>query len=444
VTISDAIEVHVIEMAGSSCGMNNGIAEVSASGGVEPYSFVWSDGNTLAVDSLMAPGLYFVNVIDANDCYAQGSVVIGNDGTGPEINLEGTVDNICFGDMKGAIDISITGGELPYDILWSDGSTTEDLVNMEAGIYDIVVTDSDSCSTTGSFIIQEPAKITIGSVTEEASCLKDDGRAAVMVSGGTEPYLYSWSNGGFHPVEKNLSAGIYSVTITDDNGCDAAKSVVVNSIDGPVSTLYSISGVTCIDTSSGFIAVSTSGGKPLYTWLWSPGGYTTPTIDSLPVGVYEVKVTDSEGCTGFNYFEIKQDPPAVNPICLVTVDTVSGKNMVVWERLDPDNTDYYVIYRESSLKGEYVAIGTRPLDLPGIFIDSVADPTLRSWKYKLSVVDSCGNESELSETHKTMHLTMNIGLDENINLIWDHYVGFDVTTYEIWISKISYLVCTSI
>ena len=90
-----------------------------------------------------------------------------------------------------------------------------------------------------------------------------------------------------------------------------------------------------------------------------------------------------------------------------------------------------MIYRETNLKGQYQPIGKRPVDSLSIFIDTLADPTIRSWRYKLSVVDVCGVESELSDYHKTMHLTINIGLNDRINLIWDHYEGFDVNTYDV-------------
>jgi len=84
------------------------------------------------------------------------------------------------------------------------------------------------------------------------------------------------------------------------------------------------------------------------------------------------------------------------------------------------------------VKGEYQLIDTVSADNESVYIDEIADPTIRSWRYKLSVVDVCGNESELSLHHKTMHLTINVGLDGAINLIWDHYEGFPVTTYKIW------------
>ncbi len=207
----------------------------------------------------------------------------------------------------------------------------------------------------------------------------------------------------------------------------------MNSVGGPVLGLVSLTGVTCNDPSSGSINVSTSGGTPHYEWLWSPGGQATPKIENLAVGVYEVMVTDETGCTGFNVFEIKEVPPERNDICFVTVDSATQMNMVEWENSDPDNASHYNIYREGSEKDNYQLIGSVPATELSIFTDSVADPTLRSWRYKLSVVDHCGNESELSDHHKTIHLTMNTGwISNTVNLLWDHYEGFDVQTYKLY------------
>ncbi len=242
---------------------------------------------------------------------------------------------------------------------------------------------------------------------ENASCSGSDGKAMAMVSGGTKPYTYQWSpSGGIYQIEEGIPAGIYSVTVRDANACMAKIPVIVNSIGGPVVTINSITETGCSDTTNGAIDIGISGGTPLYSFEWLPGGQTTPDISGLSPGTYEIKVTDQAGCVGVNTAEVKKTLPAVNPICLVTVDTITGKNMIVWEKLNTTDVDHYVIYRESSSKNIYQPIGTRPVDSLSTFIDSVADPMLRGWKYKLSVVDVCGNESPLSDHHKTMHLSM--------------------------------------
>jgi hypothetical protein len=429
-TIENAIQVNVTQLKPSTCGISDGSAEVTAKGGAKPYSYLWSDGGTSRWNNTLSPGRHYVNVIDYHKCYSQGFVDIENDG-GPQVTLEKIEHNKCYGKKNGEIDISISGTY--KNILWSNGATSEDIENLAAGIYDVIITAEDGCLGAGSFEVIEPAQLQISSIVENASCSGSDGKAMAVVSGGTKPYTYQWSpSGDIYQIEEGLAAGIYSVTVLDFNNCQAKIPVVVNSIGGPVVKINSVTGVSCTDTTNGAIDIGISGGTPLYTFEWAPGGQTTSDISGLSPGTYEIRVTDQAGCIGVNTANVDKTLPAVNPICLVTVDTITGKNMVVWEKLNTTDVDHYVIYRQSSIKSDYQPVGISPVNSLSIFVDSVADPMLRSWKYKLSVVDICGNESPLSDHHKTMHLTMNLGLNEAVNLIWDHYEGFDVSTYEVY------------
>ncbi len=430
-TIENAIKVNVMQLKPSTCGIEDGSAEVNASGGAKPYSYVWSDGCTTRWNTTLSPGRHYVNVIDEHGCYSQGFVDIENDG-GPQVTLENIEHNECYGEQVGSIDISISGTY--NNILWSNGATSEDIENLAAGIYDIMITAEDGCTGTGSFEVIQPAQLQISSIVENASCTGSDGTAMAVVSGGTKPYTYQWlPSGNIYKIEEGIPAGIYSVAVRDANGCEAEEPVTVNNIGGPVVIINSVTGTGCTGASTGSIDIGVSGGTPLYSFAWLPGGQTTPDIFGLSTGTYEIRVTDQAGCIGFNSVTIEKNLPTVNTICLVTVDTLTGKNMVVWEKVNTTDVDHYVIYRESSSKNIYQPVGISSVYSPGIFIDSVADPMLRSWKYKLSVVDVCGNESPLSDHHKTIHLTMNRGITDNaVNLIWDHYEGFEVNTYEIY------------
>ncbi|KPK84294.1 MAG: hypothetical protein AMS27_10390 [Bacteroides sp. SM23_62_1] len=431
-TIEEALQVEVTQLKPSTCGIPDGTAVVTATGGVEPYSYVWSNGETNDTNSTLSTGKHYVNVIDNNDCYAQGYINIESDGSGPQVTLESVTNNVCYGNRTGAIDISVSGGIEPYAIVWSNGATTQDIDNLAAGIYDVLVTAADGCLGAGTFAVTQPPGITISVVVEDASCAGADGKAMAVVSGGTQPYAYMWSSGGIYQLEEGLAAGIHSVTVTDARGCQEVKPVIVNNVGGPVVTINSVTGASCSNPVDGAIDISISGGTPLYSFLWSPGGQTTADISGLSPGTYQVEVTDQAGCIGVNTADVEIAAPEVNPICLVTVDTLTGKNMVVWGKQDTTDVDYYVIYRETNLKGAYQPIGISPVDSLSVFIDTLADPTIRSWRYRLSAVDVCGVESQLSDYHKTMHLTINLGLDNNINLIWDHYEGFDVNTYDVW------------
>jgi len=435
VYVGEAIQLELNQLGKSTCGKSDGIATVTASGGYPPYRYVWSDGDTTEVDSSMEAGQHFVNVIDSKGCYARGSVTIENDGSGPKISQYYITHPKCYRDKTGAIDISVSGGSSPYKYKWSNRIQTQDIENLAAGIYNVEIEDARNCIGSASFEIRQPLELKIAAAIEDASCAGNDGSAAALVSGGTLPYSYNWSNGDNNPVVKGLSAGIYSVSVTDSNACETIEPVIINNVGGPVVSFTNIKGVGCRTTDNGEINITVSGDGP-YTYEWLPNGETTANLSGLSTGTYFIKVTDKNACIGSNQAEITQAPPPVNPICLVTVDSLTQMNKIVWEKADTTDVAFYNIYREGSYRGDYQLIGSRNKDESGIFTDSIADPTIHSWRYKLSVVDVCGNESELSEHHKTMHLTMNLGLDNSVNLIWDEYEGFDVNSYSVFRSDV--------
>ncbi|MEX0981114.1 MAG: T9SS type A sorting domain-containing protein [Bacteroidales bacterium] len=428
--IGEAIEVSGTPLTPATCGQSNGSASVSATGGVAPYTYVWSNDVTGTANDSLPPGLHYVNVTDAGGCSAREEVLIANDG-GPAITIANVVNNSCYGDRSGSIDLTISGGTEPYDILWSNGAETEDLSGLSAGVYNVTVTDDNNCPVSGSFEVAQPTPLSATTDVTTSSCLGADGVAIVNVIGGTRPYSYAWGNGDTERIADQLEAGVYTVTVTDDNGCQLVEPVIIDNVGAPLVSITDVQGVTCLGTDNGSISVVATPSDPFYNYSWS-SGQTTPDISGLAKGTYDITVTDDAGCKGVNRAVITEEPPQMQPICIVTVDTTSGMNMVVWEKDVTTDVAYYNIYRESTSKGQYEVVGSVPVTEEGIFIDSTADPRVRSWRYKLSVVDVCGIESDLSPHHKTMHLTINTGIDNTINLIWDNYEGFEVGTYDVW------------
>src|SRR5690606_24776720 len=162
-------------------------------------------------------------------------------------------------------------------------------------------------------------------------------------------------------------------------------------------------------------------------------GTTTQDLINVSAGAYNVMVTGANGCTSVQHFEINEFNPDPVQICMVTVNPISNTNSVVWEKdlIDPAITSFN-IYKESSQSGVYFLVGNVNVDSLSEFIDIYSDPVLHAWRYKITAVDSCGNESVRSTHHKTLHLTSNIGVGGEINLIWDGYVGFSFGSYNIW------------
>jgi hypothetical protein len=123
----------------------------------------------------------------------------------------------------------------------------------------------------------------------------------------------------------------------------------------------------------------------------------------------------------------------VAPICMVTVDSATQKNMVIWNKYQSTGIASYNIYKESTQAGVYLKIANVPYSYSSTYIDTLSNPQTRSWRYELSQVDSCGNESALSPAHKTMHLTVNKGITGGtVNLIWDNYEGLTFYTYYVY------------
>lgn len=428
-TVSEPAKITAaITTTDASCGTPDGTATVSATGGTTPYSYQWNNGqNTSTIDSL-ASGYYFVYVIDANQCLgtAQGTV---NDGNGPSITLNTLTNVSCNGGTNGSIDISVTGGSGAYSYVWSNGASTQDISNLLAGPYEVVVTDANLCQAVKSYVITQPSAIQISSGINNATCGSSNGSITAYVSGGTSPYSYAWSNGTSTSTNTGLGVGVYKLTVTDAATCQKQKSIAVSEIGAPNVYVSDVQNIECGET-AGSITVSVSGGTGAYSYLWS-SGETTQNLSGIGAGNYTLTVTDS-GCHAIVEAEIETNTPDIPQICVVTVDSVLGSNMIVWERPTTTNIQSYNVYKESSMAGIYFEIGNVAYDSVSVFVDTFSNPLLRSWRYKISAIDMCGGESELSDLHKTIHLTVNQGIGNSVNLIWDEYEGIDYLSYYIY------------
>lgn len=294
----------IVETDSVSCnGAVDGTATVIVAGGVEPYTFLWDDGNaqTTATASNLNGGIYTVNVTDSNGCNEQiSATVIENDAI--TLLTSGTDVN-CNGENDGTATVLPSGGTGAYVYLWNDPSTqTTSVANdLTAGVYDVIVTDSDGCTAGSSVSIGEPAAVALNTVVLPALCFGDaSGQISIISSGGVYPYTYSWSDSpsATDSVRIDLASGTYTVTVTDANGCEQSVSANVSS-PSQLSLNLSISNVSCNGDNDGSTTVGISGGTPPYTFLWSANAnnQTSQTAVNLAAGSYNVTVTDDNGCT---------------------------------------------------------------------------------------------------------------------------------------------------
>jgi hypothetical protein len=298
----------------------DGTASVIALEGTAPYSYLWSTGAITPDITGLCPGTYTVTVTDANGCEVVREVEIIQLVSSIVLNYVKS-DNACYGDLNGSIDLSISGGDAPYQIIWSNGETTEDLSNLPAGIYTVTVSDSKGCSASVSVEITQPDELT-GQIdpTHILCSKKDDGMADLTVSGGVGPYTYQWSNGEITEDISGLVPGTYTVTVSDANDCSITLDVTIVELSSWMYLSFETSDILCAGNSNGGIDLEVNGGVAPYSYLWSNGAISQD-LNGVPAGTYTVTVTDANGCSNTGMATV-HEPTALtawasktNPVC---------------------------------------------------------------------------------------------------------------------------------
>ena len=278
----------------AACGQSTGSANVTAAGGGNGYTYLWSNSTAAASINNVAPGTYTVVVTDANTCTASASATI-NQTAALTVNATAAYP-LCAGDANGSMAVSISGGTTPYTYLWNTTATTAGLNNLAAGTYTVTITDANNCTALYTATLTEPNTLTATATVTDVHCYGDyTGEVNVTTTGGTPGYTYLWSNGEATTQISSVYAGNYTVTITDAHNCKATKAVTVSE----PSTGISISITTNTagqGASNGTANIDNlTGGTAPYTILWS-NGQTTYSATGLAAGTYTVTVTDATGC----------------------------------------------------------------------------------------------------------------------------------------------------
>jgi hypothetical protein len=227
-TITQPTEINFVTgILNVSCaGSNNGAITVYAYGGTGALVFSLN-GNTYQSSNVftgLPGGTYTVFVKDANGCVVNHAASVYQ----PDpLEINSNVSDVsCSGGNNGVIDLTITGGSGINNIVWSNGSVSEDIFSLNAGAYSVDVEDNNGCSATSSFVISEPlTPIIVNAVVVNTT--GTSGMIDATVTGGTAPYTYSWSNGALSQDIGGLTPGTYSLTVTDVNGCISTNDFVV-------------------------------------------------------------------------------------------------------------------------------------------------------------------------------------------------------------------------
>jgi gliding motility-associated-like protein len=284
----------------SCSGSSDGNADVTIVGGTMPYSILWNNGGTTKVLTGMAAGNYIVNVTDINGCQTISSVTLTE--PQPISASSATTDVHCNGFATGSIDLTISGGVNPYQQTWSRGDTTEDVFNLNAGVYTAVITDKNQCTYSVNAAINEMSPVVLSVSSTNETCFENNnGTAKAIVSGGTIPYSFIWSNGMSNADISGLEAGSYTITVRDNNQCYKTDTIIIMQ---PASLIASLSSpvypnghnVSTFQGSDGAIQTDVKGGTPPYSYLWSNGSVTKD-LSQVKAGDYNVVITDTMGCS---------------------------------------------------------------------------------------------------------------------------------------------------
>lgn len=379
---------------------------------------IW-DGNMTGVGNTFTQTMTNINAC-ANSTYAEAFLIASdlqdNVGQTHPATLNGITGN--FPNKMYNFDDTITSVSLAQSsaVFGVDGQGSDCFAWAMMGLYFQTNTCMvcQQCTTTTA---------SIDSIQATSACSSNDGAIYISDSTIAPPLAYSWSNGATTQDISGLAPGTYILTITDSTNCSVSVYAYVTAPSSLSVSLGSVTTVSCSGGNNGAISVNVSGGTPPYTYSWSNSA-TTQNVSGLAYGIYSLTVTDSSGCVASFAASVMGGANLPAPdICMVTVDSLSQNNVIMWDETLYPGVDSFIVYREITTN-TYMPLGAVSPDSLSLFIDTVrtkyfpntGDPNAGTYRYKIQLKDSCGGVSVLSPYHNTIFMTNNNG-----NFNWGLY-----------------------
>ena len=291
-----ALQVAADSSNNPCAGSGNGFAWAVVNNGTSPYSLLWNSSQTTDTITGLSPATYTVTATDNNGCTASAATHIALVAPLQVIAQDDSVN--CFGNSTGTAWAVVSGGQAPYQYIWSNSSATDTITALAAGVYNVIVTDADGCTANTALGVNQPsaALITTG-MSSPISCFGyTNGRAWAISTGGTAPYQYIWNTSQTTDTISNLSSGTYLLTATDNAGCTAASSITISPPNPQLTLSFDSVNVLCNGNNTGSALANINGGTTPYTLRWSNNAAST-SITALTAGDYTLTVTDLFGCT---------------------------------------------------------------------------------------------------------------------------------------------------
>jgi gliding motility-associated-like protein len=289
----------------ATCGICDGEATITALGGMAPYTYNWSDGQTTATADSLCPGVQTVQITDFNNCVVNVNVGVSDIGGATSYTMT-EVDVTCNDGSDGSADVTASGGTLPYTYLWiHDGNTNSLASNLEVGTYNVEITDSNGCVLVGETTITTATVIAATAFITPSTCGGSDGAIVTTTTGGTGTYTYMWSPAPGTGQDTTAAAeGIYTLTI-DDGNCQVIETFTIPGIGSPEVTLQTVES-NCYDDNTGAISATVTNNIGVVTYEWFNGvtsmgaAGAASTVSALAPGTYTVEVFDpGTGCFAY-------------------------------------------------------------------------------------------------------------------------------------------------
>lgn len=406
ITEPDPLEVDFTVTNVNCTGQSTGRIQTAVTGGTTPYTYAWSNGSSTPNLNNVIAGNYTLTLRDNRSCQVIRSVTILQPASA--LNAVITPTNVsCSGAFDGDLDLSVFGGTPPYIFDWNSGTYfTEDLEDVPAGNYSVLITDERGCTLTRNAQILQPSPIATTFTKTDVNCFGgNDGTINITASGGTPGYSYSWSNNQFSlsfttSSISGISAETYRVTVTDSRNCSTTRTVLINQPLEPLTAITNITNVNCFGGSDGSIEVVPNGGTNPYTYSWDNGSTNNP-LTSLNAGSYIFTVTDDNSCE-YTDTALVTEPLAPldvtftvkNVSCFLGIDgevTANVTGGTIPYNFDWNNGTYFVQTISNVTAGNYDVVVT---DVNGCTFASgtiVTQPTRLLVSDTITNVDCFGN-----------------------------------------------------
>ncbi len=428
----DILKLSVVSSKNVSCkGDSSGMAVLNAIGAIGLLQYKLDNGayQSSSTFNKLNAGLHVFVVKDSLNETDTLRLTITEPASG--MTLNGTVSSgiKCKGDNNGAVTLNAGNGTAPYQYKLSGSlfQSSNIIQNLNAGLKTFFVMDSGNCQASVTIMLSEPTDILISVQKSNLSCYGfNDGRVTLNASGATPPYQYQFGIGNFgsNTVFTNLLPLTYFYTVKDSNNCSKTQSVLITQPTALTKSMQ-FTNAKCLGSNDGSARILINGGTLPYQYSWNTNPVQTSFIaGNLHPGYATVTVTDSNACTIKDSVFIGFKPIYNNQeICAVTVDTSTGKNIVVWNKTAGMGVASFKIYSGTSATGTFNLVGNPVYNNLSAFTDVVTPTLTQSYYYQMKAVDSCSNESAASPVHRTIYANATVISGGLVSLNWNPYVG---------------------